>query len=133
MSLYKEESQLKKRKGKKRKARSSLRSGSKPNSTKQSPEANKVRKVIPKPAKTIPPKVTRVVAKKPAVVVAKRAVLGGRAERAAKRMFVEPAPVAMKTSPVVDHKKAKVLAKVARRPVPIIQKNQAASKSKLTL
>lgn len=96
-------------------------------STKKSPDVSKVRKVAAKPAKT---KVTKVVPKRQIVNEAKRAAAQGRAERAAKRRSGEPPVAAAKTSPVVDQKKAKVLAKVARKNVSGSQKNRAPVRSK---
>lgn len=142
LSLYKEESQLKKRKGKKRKATSPLKIDSKSKSTKKSPTASKVRKVATAAgaaAKVTKPKtkaklVGRAVARKQqqqgAVVSEKKkaAVAQGRAERAAKRRGPDGGSAAAATrSPVVDQKKAKVLAKVARKSG---QKKQAPAKSK---
>lgn len=130
VSLYKEESQLKKRKGKKRKATSPLKADKKAKSTRKSPEAAKVRKVAPKVVKKKTGKVKKVVVKKQQVVseVVKKAVAQGRAERAAKRRGPEVAVASR--SPVVDQKKARVLAKVARKSV---QKNQAPAKSEYFL
>lgn len=123
LSLYKEESQLKKRKGKKRKATTPLKTDTKTKSTKKSPETAKVRKVAAAPKllkqkKT--GKVKKVIVKKQQPIVSsssevKKAVVQGRAERAAKRRGADVA--VSSRSPVVDQKKAKVLAKVARKNV----------------
>lgn len=130
LSLYTEESQLKKRKAKKRKATSPIKTDSKVKSTKKSPEVTKVRKVAPKPAKAKTVKVVaKVVAKKATINEAKKAAAQGRAERAAKRRAGEQ-PIVVKSSPVLDQKKAKVLAKVARKAVSGPQKHQAPAKSK---
>lgn len=129
--MYKEESQLKKkRKGRKRKATSPLKTDSKVKSTKKSPEMSKVRKVAQKTVKPKVAKVAKVVAKKPVVSETKKVAAQGRAERAAKRRSGEPPVSAAKGSPVVDQKKAKVLAKVARKNASGHQKHQAPAKSK---
>lgn len=133
LSLYKEESQLKQRRGKKRKASPLKTTKRAKSTTKKSPDVAKVRKIAP--AKVVKKKTgkvskSKVVVKKQQVVseVKKAAVTQqGRAERAAKRRGPDGVvAVATKSPPVVDQKKAKVLAKVARKGV---QKNQAAAKS----
>ncbi|KAF2903328.1 hypothetical protein ILUMI_02854 [Ignelater luminosus] len=114
LSLYKEESQLKKRKAAKRKAATPLKTSVKANNTKKSPDQAKVRKVVSKP-KTQAVKKSTVLKRALAAKVKKPDV--GRAERAAKRRIQEqPKNPVIKTSPVIDQKKAKVLAKVARKP-----------------
>lgn len=121
LSLYKEESQLKKRKSVKRKLSSSSKRGPKAKSLKK--------EVLPTPS---PIKVAKTPAKqKPAVMPAKKtsvavapepkktpSMSSGRAERALKRKQAEipsPSSSSTKSSPVVDHKKAKVLARFARK------------------
>ncbi|XP_063908945.1 uncharacterized protein LOC135126750 isoform X3 [Zophobas morio] len=116
LSLYKEESQLKKRKATKRKATSALRTSKKSSTTTKSPDQPKVRKVVAKPTKRAPPKrvaptakVKRVIpveAKKPTTTVTSRT---DRAKRRGDNQNHN------KVSPVVDQKKARVLAKVARK------------------
>lgn len=114
LSLYKEESQLKKRKAAKRKTTTPLKTSVKANNTKKSPDQAKVRKVISKP-KTQAVKKSTVLKRALAAKVKKPDA--GRAERAAKRRIQEqPKNPITKTSPVIDQKKAKVLAKVARKP-----------------
>ncbi|KRT80927.1 hypothetical protein AMK59_6191, partial [Oryctes borbonicus] len=114
LSLYKEESQLQKRRGKKRKAATALKAQSRSVNTKKSPDQPKVRKVVakpkPKPVKKMVTRKVPIEAKKPTPIPA--ATTPSRSERAKRR---QDASASAKTSPVVDQKKAKVLAKVARK------------------
>lgn len=123
LSLYKEESQLQKRRGKKRKSTSALRSQSKPVSTKKSPDQPKVKKVAAtttsavktkakQPVKKMTTRKAPVEVKKPSTTVVSTHATPSRSERAKRR---QEATGSAKTSPVVDQKKAKVLAKVARK------------------
>lgn len=127
LSLYKDEGQIQK-KSRKRKAKSPLKSPTlevKSNG-KKSPEKPKVAKVTPKSAKKVAQKkiekVDKVAAKKTAPVVEsakKVSNTASRTERAKRRND----DVVSKVSPKVDHKKAKVLAKMARKsgPSPVSQ------------
>ncbi|KAJ8921698.1 hypothetical protein NQ315_010608 [Exocentrus adspersus] len=107
LSLYKDEEQLKKRKSTKRKGRTSSKSSKKEIATKKAPENAKVRKVEPKPEKKVVSRTT-VTAKKAVVPEVKKATTTSRATRGKRRSDA-------KTSPVVDQKKAKVLAKIGRK------------------
>ncbi|CAH1173490.1 unnamed protein product [Phaedon cochleariae] len=110
LSLYKDEEQLKKkRKAAKRKGRPRSVSPKKAAPTKKSPEAAKVRKVEPRapaPAKKPAPVVRKPapVASKPAAAEAKKTA--GRAARGKRKVESK--------SPVMDQKKAIVLAKIGR-------------------
>ncbi|KAI4458324.1 hypothetical protein MML48_7g00009698 [Holotrichia oblita] len=130
LSLYKEESQLQKRRGKKRKSTSPLKAAKKPVNTKKSPDQPKVKKVIEKPKAKQP--VKKMVTRKAPAEIKKPAVSSvvstpSRSERAKRRQ--DASTSSSKTSPVVDQKKAKVLAKVARKTVvsTITTKTQATS------
>ncbi|XP_044258777.1 proteoglycan 4-like isoform X3 [Tribolium madens] len=126
VSLYKEESQLKKRKSTKRKASSVLRSKSSSSTTK-SPDQPKVRKVA-KPAKKAAKKAAPVPAKpKPKPEEKKPIPSSSRTDRAKRRSDNQNHN---KVSPVVDQKKAKVLAKVARKGAPKTGKITKAAKAK---
>ncbi|CAH0553387.1 unnamed protein product [Brassicogethes aeneus] len=129
ISLYTEESQLNKKKGKKRKA-SPSKSEKKPVAViKKSPEESKVRKVVKKKAKkrtapdATPKSSTPTATSKPST--SGDASRSNRAKRRSDNV---------KTSPVVDQKKAKVLAKVARKTAvpasaPAPAKSKAVAKS----
>lgn len=105
--MYKDEEQLKKRKSTKRKGRPSSKSPKKETPTKKAPENPKVRKVEAKPVKKVVKK-TPVAGKKTIPVETKKATSTSRAARGKRKG--DP-----KTSPVVDQKKAKVLAKIGRK------------------
>lgn len=111
LSLYKEESQLKKRKSTKRKASSPPKTTTAASPAKKSPEQAKVRKIAPKFKSELAKKNTVL---KKALITKTKKNLSGRAERAAKRSL-EVLKNSTKHTPVIDHKKAKVLAKVARK------------------
>ncbi|KAB0802237.1 hypothetical protein PPYR_04423 [Photinus pyralis] len=117
LSLYKEESQLKKRKTVKRKASSPLRAAASTSSLTKSPEQAKVQKVAPKPK---PPPVKKATVLKKALSTKVKKVIPltkiARSERTLKRPTEEIKPP-IKAVPIIDQKKAKVLAKVARKPV----------------
>lgn len=124
LSLYKEESQLKKRKAQKRK--SSPSKSSKTSSTKKLPENAKVRKLSPKTAsksqiKTAATPTTSKKAQEPK----KTTTSSGRSERAKRRSDNS----STKSSPVVDHKKAKVLAKIGRKTAIPATKSQTSKTS----
>nr|CAI5837967.1 unnamed protein product [Callosobruchus analis] len=125
LSLYKDEEQLKK-KGTKRKSRPASKSPSKKTpATKKSPEAAKVKKPNPKVTKkTAPPpkkSAAQPPAKKPAPVEQKKQTTVGSKATKGKRK----APPT-KTSPVMDQKKAKVLAKIGRKTaIPIASTSKA--------
>ncbi|KAJ8934328.1 hypothetical protein NQ314_013368 [Rhamnusium bicolor] len=108
LSLYKDEEQLKKRKGTKRKGRSTSRSPKKQTPTKKSPESPKVRKVEPRTARKVEKKAANVVKKAAPVETKKATTSSSRAARGKRKS--DP-----KRSPVMDHKKAKVLAKIGRK------------------
>lgn len=127
LSLFRDESQLKKkqRKALKRKSRESAAdasssSASPSKNTKKSPERAKARKVTRSPVKAS--------TKKPAPLTSSKATTssretrksdGGRAERAKRRGEV-PVTLTVKSSPVLDQKKARVLAKVVlKNAIPI--------------
>lgn len=137
LSLYKEASQLKKRKSVKRKASSPLKSVRSRSSSSKSPEQPKVQKVLPKPKP--PPVKKATVLKKTLATKAKKTAAMNRNERVAKR-HAEESKSSTKTASVIDQKKAKVLAKVARKTVqpqqktqpPPKQSNAKASKSAVT-
>jgi hypothetical protein len=115
VSLYKEESQLKKRKAPKRKASSALRAAKKVSTTTKSPDQPKVRKVAVKTARKNTKRVASAAprAKKPATVETKKPTTStSRTDRAKRRSDNQNHN---KVSPVVDQKKARVLAKVARK------------------
>ncbi|RZB39762.1 proteoglycan 4 [Asbolus verrucosus] len=129
LSLYKEESQLKKRKATKRKAASSLKSNKKSDNTTKSPEQPKVRKVAVKTAKKATSKRTAAVAraKKATAVEVKKPITSSRTDRAKRRSDNQNHN---KVSPVVDQKKARVLAKVARKTTAnATNRSQSATKS----
>ncbi|VEN45154.1 unnamed protein product [Callosobruchus maculatus] len=125
LSLYKDEEQLKK-KGTKRKSRPASKSPSKKTpATKKSPEAAKVKKPNPKVTKkTAPPpkkSAAQPMAKKPAPVDQKKQITVGSKTAKGKRK----APTT-KTSPVMDQKKAKVLAKIGRKTaIPVASTSKA--------
>ncbi|GJQ88213.1 hypothetical protein Trydic_g13205 [Trypoxylus dichotomus] len=113
LSLYKEESQLQKRRGKKRKATTALKAQSRPVTTKKSPDQPKVKKVVTKPkVKPVKKMVTRKGPTEAKKAAPPTVTTPSRSERAKRR---QDASANSKTSPVVDQKKAKVLAKVARK------------------
>ncbi|KAG5865344.1 hypothetical protein JTB14_014370 [Gonioctena quinquepunctata] len=102
LSLYKDEEQLKKKRGTKRKGRSRSSSLRKATPTKKTPEAPKVRKVESKPIK-------KTVAKKVSPPETKKGpVHSGRSARGKRKSDT-------KTSPVVDQKKALVLARIGKK------------------
>lgn len=113
LSLYKDEEQLKKkRKGTKRKSSPRSPSPKKETPTKKSPEAPKVRKVETKTPKkapvSTPAKKPAATPKKPVQPEPKKVASTSRASRGKRKLDI-------KTSPVVDQKKAKVLAKIGRK------------------
>lgn len=119
LSLYKEESQLQKRKGKKRKSTTVLKAESRSSSTKKSPDQPKVKKLVAKP-KPKPQPIKKMVTRKAPIEIKKAlaapaATTASRSERAKRRQ--DASTSSSKTSPIVDQKKAKVLAKVARKGV----------------
>lgn len=103
LSLYKDEEQLKKRKGTKRKARSVARN--KEPATKKSPDASKVQK-IESMKKSI--RVAKSVTPKKSTPEVKKTVVASRSSKSKRKPD-------SKSSPVVDQKKAKVLAKIGRK------------------
>lgn len=107
LSLYKDEEQLKKRKSTKRKGRPSSKSQKKETPTKKAPENPKVRKVEAKPVKKVVKKAP-IVEKKTIPTETKKATTTSRAARSKRKSTP-------KSSPVVDQKKAKVLAKIGRK------------------
>ncbi|XP_008201684.1 proteoglycan 4 isoform X2 [Tribolium castaneum] len=125
VSLYKEESQLKKRKSTKRKASSALRSKS-ASSTTKSPDQPKVRKVV-KPVKKTPKKAPAPAKTKPKPEEKKPIASSSRTDRAKRRSDNQNHN---KVTPVVDQKKAKVLAKVARKGAPKAGRNAKVAKAK---
>lgn len=119
LSLYRDEDQLKKRRARKRRRAPPVR-GTKVAATKVVPEASKVRKVAP-PAKELPKKAL-VASKKPLAVpstskrVATREVKAVAETTKTNKNASKPSTSnAVKTSPVVDQKKAKVLARIGRK------------------
>ncbi|CAG9837542.1 unnamed protein product [Diabrotica balteata] len=107
LSLYKDEEQLVKKKSPvKRKAPPRSESPKKETPTKKTPETPKVRKVEPKPSRTTTPAKKQTPAKK--IPEPKKTPASSRSARGKRKS--EP-----KTSPVVDQKKAKVLAKIGRK------------------
>ena len=120
LSLYKEESQLKKRKAVKRKASSPVKSNRSSSSiSSKSPEQPKVQKVAPKPK---PPPVKKATVLKKALSAKLKKSTSGRSDRMAKR-HVEETKTSAKTA-IIDQKKAKVLAKVTRKTVVPTPKTQ---------
>ncbi|KAF5270413.1 hypothetical protein FQR65_LT05601 [Abscondita terminalis] len=131
LSLYKEESQLKKRKAVKRKAESPIETA--PSNTSKSPDQPKVQKISPK--LKAPPVKKATVLKKTLATKAKKGTVTSRIERSAKRQIAEPNRNSSKTSSIIDQKKAKVLAKVARKtvlPQPKTQPPPKQNNSKVT-
>lgn len=108
LSLYTEESQINTKKGTKRRASSSMRAGRR-GKNKKSPEQAKVRKTVTKATKTIRKPLALAKKTQPVAEVKKTVGATSRAGRAKKRSE------SSKSSPVMDQKKAKVLAKVARK------------------
>lgn len=106
LSLYKDEEQLKKRRGTKRKSTS--HSQKKETATKKSPHAPKVQKVDVAPPKKATPVVKKPPQKKAAPAELKKVATPNRAAKGKRKSDT-------KTSPVVDQKKAKVLAKIGRK------------------
>lgn len=109
LSLYKDEEQLKKRKGTKRKSTTTAVSHKK-TPTKKSPDAPKVQKVEISQTKKAVPVTKKPPQKKTASTESKKAIPPSRAAKGKRK--VDP-----KTNPVVDQKKAKVLAKIGRKTV----------------
>lgn len=114
LSLYTEESQLNQRKGTKRKPSAGVRAGRKAKTSKLSPDQAKVRKTVTKSVKKTRKSLQKVQTtsgegKKQTAGPAATSVASSRAGRAKKRSENN------KNNPVVDQKKAKVLAKVARK------------------
>lgn len=111
LSLYKEESQLKKRKAMKRKA-SSLKSKAKGLGTSKSVDNAKLRKIVGRTlskSSTIKHPVATTSKKMPDIK--KTNTSSGRSERAKRRSDNSSSD----SSPVVDQKKARVLAKIGRK------------------
>lgn len=123
LSLYKEESQLKKKNATKRKPETPLKAEK--SKEEKSPDKAKVKKVSPKKTpskKNTGVKKTPVALKQSFSAEVKKSTppstssVSSRAERAKKRQSTStPATPPTKKSPVVDQKKAKVLAKVATK------------------
>ncbi|KAF5288673.1 hypothetical protein FQA39_LY15315 [Lamprigera yunnana] len=124
LSLYKEESQLKKRKAVKRKAATAMKNTRSSNSTKL-PDQPKIQKVVSKPKALHVKKST--VLKKALATKIKKGGGSNRSERALKRHTME-SKNSTKTISIIDQKKAKVLAKVARKAVVPQPKIQPPSK-----
>lgn len=123
LSLYKEESQLKKRKAPKRKA--SPAKSPKRSATRKSPEHSKVRKIST-------PKVSSKSSTKPIATTSKTksdikkvSASAARSERAKRRSDNS----STKSSPVVDQKKARVLAKIGRKTAITTSKSQPSKTS----
>ncbi|XP_044762189.1 uncharacterized protein LOC123319340 [Coccinella septempunctata] len=122
LSLYKDENQLSKRRARKRKAASPLKStrNSSRSPNKLSPEKSKLAKNTPKSTKkeTVK-KETPAAAKKvvPSVTPTVKKTGGSRTDRAKRRSDAINSTKVTPVSPKVDQKKAKALAKVARKSV----------------
>lgn len=128
LSLYKEESQLKKRKGAKRKASSALKVGRKPNNSAKTPDQPKVPKIAVTPTRNSANR-KEAVAKKVPTTDTKKPVATSRTDRAKRRNDNQQSHN-NKVSPLVDQKKARVLAKVVRKGTAANNKTQVAAKSK---
>ncbi|KAK9884941.1 hypothetical protein WA026_009177 [Henosepilachna vigintioctopunctata] len=120
LSLYKDENQLNKRKGKKRTATSPIKSSRSSSRTpaKKSPDTPKVAKETPKSTrKAVVKKDTpATLSKKPVVATPTPKKSGGsRTDRAKRRSENANIAKGSPVSPKVDQKKAKALAKVARK------------------
>ncbi|XP_017777205.1 PREDICTED: nucleolar and coiled-body phosphoprotein 1-like [Nicrophorus vespilloides] len=121
VSLYKDEEQLKKRRGTKRKSNTKLdATPTRSSSSKSSPDGSKLRKFSTRTSSSSAsksrtnlrtPPTKRTTSEKKVTTPSS----AGRAERAKRRSGQDSSTSSTKTSPVVDHKKAKVLAKVVKR------------------
>ncbi|KAL3280127.1 hypothetical protein HHI36_017632 [Cryptolaemus montrouzieri] len=134
LSLYKDENQLNKRKAKKRPATSPLKSprSSSRTPSRKSPEKAKVAKATPKSSrKPVAQKETPVSTKKATVSTpAPKKTSGSRTERAKRRSDNASSTKVSPVSPKVDQKKAKALAKVARKSVVTTPKAQTPAKKR---
>nr|XP_023012273.1 zonadhesin-like [Leptinotarsa decemlineata]XP_023012274.1 zonadhesin-like [Leptinotarsa decemlineata]XP_023012275.1 zonadhesin-like [Leptinotarsa decemlineata] len=121
LSLYKDEEQLKKKRGTKRKAPPRSSSAKRETPVKKTPEAPKVRKVEAKPVKKPLKKV--VVKKVSPPEVKKVFTQSSRAARGKRKSD-------QKTSPVVDQKKALVLARIGKKTAISVSSNRSQTVSR---
>ncbi|XP_066138380.1 nucleolar protein dao-5-like isoform X2 [Euwallacea fornicatus] len=130
LSLYRVEDQLKKRKARKRPRRAPPSRSSAGAATKKNAEAAKVRKVEPSPGKTAARKAPT---RRSAIVTKKnvtKEVVAGSAKSSKTTSKFNNNKAATKSSPMVDQKKAKVLARIGRKTTVVAKSAAAKNNSK---